>query len=54
VEAGKRADLILLDANPLTDVRNTTRRAGVMIRGKWLPKEVIDRRLDAIARSLGN
>ena len=54
VETGKRADLILLDANPLDDVRNTTRRAGVMLRGKWLPREAIERRLDAIARSLNN
>jgi imidazolonepropionase-like amidohydrolase len=54
IESGKRADLVLLDANPLDDVRNTSRRAGVMIRGKWLPRDVIDRRLDAIARSVGN
>ena len=25
---GKRADLVLLDANPLADIRHTTRRAG--------------------------
>ena len=54
IETGKRADLILLDANPLDDVRNTTRRAGVMLRGKWFPKEAIDRRLDAIAQALNN
>jgi hypothetical protein len=35
-------------------MRNTTRRAGVMLGGKWLPKTVIDARLDAIAKSLGN
>jgi imidazolonepropionase-like amidohydrolase len=54
IEVGKRADLVLLDANPLTDVRNTTRRAGVMLGGRWLPKSVIDARLDAVAKSLGN
>jgi imidazolonepropionase-like amidohydrolase len=54
IEVGKRADLILLDANPLTNVRNTTRRAGVMLGGRWLPKSVIDARLDAVAKSLGN
>lgn len=54
VEVGKRADLVLLDADPLADVRNTTRRAGVMLRGKWLPKAEIDARLAAIARSMGN
>ena len=45
VEQGKRADLILLDADPLVDIRNTTRRAGVMVRGRWLPQAEIDRRL---------
>ena len=54
IEVGKRADLILLDANPLADVRNTTRRSGVMLRGRWLPKAEIEKRLAAIAKSLGN
>jgi imidazolonepropionase-like amidohydrolase len=50
VEAGKRADLILVEGNPLQDIRNVHRQAGVMVRGKWLPKEEIDRRLAEIAR----
>jgi imidazolonepropionase-like amidohydrolase len=54
VETGKRADLVLLDANPLADVRNTTRRAGVMLGGRWLPKSAIDARLDAIAKSMAS
>jgi hypothetical protein len=54
VEAGKRADLVLLEADPLTDIRNTTRRAGVMVRGRWLPKAEIDARLAAVAKSAGN
>ena len=54
IAIGKRADLVLLDANPLTDVSNSTRRAGVMLRGRWLPKAEIDRRLAAIAKSVGN
>lgn len=43
VEVGKRADLILLDANPLADVRNVTKRAGVMLRGVWYPQKELDR-----------
>ena len=49
VEPGRRADLILLEANPLDDVANVQRRAGVMVRGQWLPEEEIQARLDAIA-----
>jgi hypothetical protein len=54
VEVGKRADLILLDGNPLEDIRNVHRQAGVMVRGRWLPKAEIDRRLDEIAARAGN
>src|SRR5688500_18244769 len=53
VEAGKRADLVLLEADPLADIRNTTKRAGVMVRGRWLPQAEIRERLDAVARSVG-
>ena len=45
IAVGKRADLILLDANPLADIKNVARKAGVMIGGKWLAKEEIDRQL---------
>ena len=48
VAPGKRADLVLLDANPLADIANTERRAGVMIKGQWLPEAEIQRRLEAI------
>jgi imidazolonepropionase-like amidohydrolase len=45
VTAARRANLVLLDANPLENIANTTRIAGVMIRGLWIPKAEIDRRL---------
>ena len=45
VAAGRRADLMLLDANPLQDIGNTSRIAGVVVNGRWLPKAVIDKRL---------
>src|SRR5262249_61100418 len=31
-----RADLLLLDRDPLSDIRNVARIAGVMVRGHWL------------------
>jgi imidazolonepropionase-like amidohydrolase len=42
---GRRADLVLLDANPLADIRNTAKIAGVMIGGRWMPREEIAKRL---------
>ena len=40
-----RANLILLDANPLENVANASRITGVLIGGRWIPKTEIDRRL---------
>lgn len=50
IEPGKRADLVLLEANPLRDVANLAKISGVMVRGRWIPKAEIDRRLAAIAK----
>jgi imidazolonepropionase-like amidohydrolase len=36
VRQGARADLILLDANPLQDVANTLKINGVVISGRWI------------------
>ena len=47
VAQGQRADLLLLDANPLADITNSSRIAGVMYNGRWLSKEEIDKRLAA-------
>ncbi len=49
VAAGQRADLLLLDANPLDDVANVSRIAGVMARGRWHPRAEIDAGLERIA-----
>jgi imidazolonepropionase-like amidohydrolase len=49
IAVGRRADLLLLDADPLADVANLQRIAGVMVRGRWLPREEIRAGLEAIA-----
>jgi imidazolonepropionase-like amidohydrolase len=49
VAAGKRADLLLLEANPLDSIANTERRAGVMVRGRWLPDAELRAMLDRVA-----
>jgi imidazolonepropionase-like amidohydrolase len=54
IATGKSADLVLLEANPLADIRNVSRVAGVVLRGRWMPQSEIQSRLDEIARSVGN
>ncbi|HYO78420.1 MAG TPA: amidohydrolase family protein [Thermoanaerobaculia bacterium] len=48
IEAGKRADVVLLSANPLTDIANVSKIDGVMVRGRWYSRADIDERLLAI------
>jgi imidazolonepropionase-like amidohydrolase len=47
VAVGKRADLVLLDGNPLVDISQTMHIAGVMLNGRWLSRATLDRRLAA-------
>jgi imidazolonepropionase-like amidohydrolase len=49
VAVGRRADLILVEANPLEDVANASKQIGVMVRGRWYPKEELQVKLDALA-----
>jgi hypothetical protein len=49
IAAGHRADLVLLKANPLDDIANVAKQAGVMVRGRWLSEKDIAARLDQIA-----
>jgi hypothetical protein len=48
VRAGKRADLILVDGNPLEDLAVLRRPAGVMARGRWYEREDLDRMLSRL------
>jgi imidazolonepropionase-like amidohydrolase len=50
VEAGKRADLVLLEANPLENIANTRRIAAVIRDGRYLPRRELDRRMAALSR----
>lgn len=49
VAVGARADLVLLEANPLDDAANVAKRAGVMVRGQWLPEAEIQAKLEELA-----
>jgi imidazolonepropionase-like amidohydrolase len=47
----KRADLVLLEENPLDDLGALRQRAGVMVNGRWLPESAIQDRLQRIEAS---
>jgi len=54
VQKGASADLILLENNPLDDLKNMQTINGVMVRGKWLPKAEIEEKLALIAKKNEN
>lgn len=49
VEAGKRADLVLLDADPLVDIRNTRKISGVLVGGRWHDRRKLEGMLADLA-----
>lgn len=49
VAAGRRADLLLLDADPLADIGNLEKRAGLMLRGRWFEPAQLQKMLDGVA-----
>jgi imidazolonepropionase-like amidohydrolase len=49
VRQGARADLILLDANPLQDIANTLGINGVVVNGRWIGPDERNRLLGALA-----
>ena len=51
IEVGKRADLVLLNANPLDDISNTLDIAGVMLRGQWMSADDLQQILDEMVAS---
>lgn len=53
VEKGKLADLVLLDANPLSDITNTRKIAAVVLDGRLLTKAELQTMLDKMAAEAG-
>ena len=48
---GTRADLLLVDGNPLEDLSRLKSPAGVMVRGTWLPRDRLQGMLAALRGS---
>jgi len=48
IEVGRRADMVLLNENPLLDISNLENRVGVMIRGKWFTEDELKAMLDSL------
>ena len=53
IEPGMRADLVLLQANPLEDIRNTTKIDAVCVGGRWLDRGELDRLLQRAGERVG-
>ena len=51
VEKGKFADLVFLDANPLEDIHNTQRVAGVIVNGRFYSKNDLQKMLQRVEES---
>lgn len=51
IEKGKLADMVLLDANPLDDIRNTQRIAGVVVNGRYLSRKDLDMMLANVEKA---
>ncbi len=47
---GKRADLLLVEGNPLQDLIGLERPRGVMVRGAWLPEQKLNENLAALQK----
>jgi hypothetical protein len=50
VEPGRVADLVLLDENPLDDIRNTRKIFGVVANGKYYSRQELDAMLQQVEK----
>ena len=51
VSTGLRADLLLVEASPLADVKNVSKIGGVMASGRWFTAAELNRQLVALRAS---
>ena len=53
VAAGKRSDLLLLEGNPLADIKNTRRIAAVIVGGKLYSRSELNARMEGLRGGSG-
>ena len=53
VAEGKRADLLLVAADPLQDIARLKQPAGVMVRGRWMAHDTLQRHLAMLTEGQG-
>ena len=51
IAAGSRADVVLLDANPLVDIGSVSRIAGIALGGRWFDRAALKQLVDAVPSS---
>lgn len=54
VEAGRNADLVLLEADPIKSAANLDKIAGVFLKGRYLPKTRLDHMKNDVAKAYAN
>lgn len=52
IERGKLADLVLLNANPLTDIKSTKQISAVIVNGKFLAQKDLQKILEQVERTI--
>jgi imidazolonepropionase-like amidohydrolase len=52
IEPGRRADLVLIEGNPLDDITSTQRIRAVCVGGRWLDRAALDAFVARAARTL--
>jgi imidazolonepropionase-like amidohydrolase len=54
IEEGKRADMVLLDANPLVEIKNTRKIQSVVLAGRYFSRADLDHLLAEVEEAAAN
>jgi imidazolonepropionase-like amidohydrolase len=51
IAVGRRADVVLVDGNPLQDIKHAGEISGVLVRGRWFAADELSKMLSSVAAS---